>query len=188
MTSPETPSPEPQRSMLGVGVSSWKAVAPMVAVLGIFLATLGGMLAWFDNRVTTSIDGVEMRLTVQIGGVETRLSDRIDRVEKRLTAQIVEVKTDLTDRIDGVEKRLTDRIDQVEAGLGTRIDEVKTELAASEARRAAVDAQLSADIERVATGVAENRAAHRELAGFVRASRSTEPPPATADPGPAPAQ
>ena len=80
------------------------------------------------------------------------------------------------------------RIDQVEAGLGTRIDGVKAELAAGEARRAAVDAQLSADIEQVAAGVAENRAAHRELAGFVRASRSQEPPPASDPPVSAPAQ
>ncbi len=184
MTSPETPSPEPQRSMFAIGDGSWKAIIPFATLFSIFLGALGGMLAWFDNRVTASIDGVEMRLTAQIVEVkadlratETRLSDRIDRVETRLTDRIEEVKTDLGTRID-----------QVEAGLGTRIDEVKAELAAGEARRAAVDAQLSADIERVATGVAENRAAHRELAGFVRASRSQEPPPASDPPGPAPAQ
>ena len=166
MTSPETPSPEPQRSMFVVGDGSWKAMIPPATVLSIFLIFLVGMLAWFDTRITAGLDGVE----------------------RRLTAQIVEVKTDLTNRIDGVETRLSDRIDRVETGLGTRIDEVKAELAASEARRAAVDAQLSADIEQVAAGVAENRAAHRELAGFVRASRSPEPPPATDPPGSAPAQ
>ena len=195
MTSLETPSPEPQRSMFAIGNGSWKAIIPFATLFSIFLGALGGMLAWFDNRVIAGLDGVEMRLTAQIGGVETRLSDRIDRVEKRLSAQIVEVKADLratetrlTDRIDEVKTDLGIRIDQVEAGLGIRIDGVKAELAAGEARRAAVDAQLSADIEQVAAGVAENRAAHRELAGFVRASRSQEPPPASDPPGPAPAQ
>ncbi len=177
MTSPETPSPEPQRGMFAIGDGSWKGMIPFATLIGIFLMFMVGMLGWFDIRITAGLDGVE----------------------RRLTAQIVEVKTDLTDRIDGVEKRLTDRIDQVEAGLNARIDRVekrlsdridgvKAELAASEARRAAVDAQLSSDIERVATGVAENRAAHRELAGFVRASRSQEPPPASDPPGSAPAQ
>ncbi len=175
MTSPETPFPEPQRSMFGV--SSWKAVVPMATVLGISLATLGGILAWFDGRIDSRIDGVERRLTARIVEVKTDLTDRIDQVETGLNA-----------RIDRVEKRLIDRIDRVETDLGIRIDEVKAELAAGEARRAAVDAQLSADIEQVAAGVAENRAAHRELAGFVRASRSQEPPPASDPPGSTPTQ
>ena len=184
MTSPETPSPEPQRSMFAIGDGSWKAIIPHATLLSIFLGALGGMLAWFDGR----IDGVERRLTAQIVEVKTDLADRIGGVEKRLTDRIDQVETGLNARIDRVEKRLTDRIDRVEVGLGLRIDEVKAELAASEARRAAVDAQLSADVEQVAAGVAENRAAHRELAGFVRASRSQEPPPATDTSGSAPAQ
>ena len=184
MTSPETPSPEPQRSIFAIGDGSWKAIIPFATLFSIFLGALGGMLAWFDNRVIAGLDGVEMRLTAQIVEVKADLTNRIDEVKADLRA----TETRLSDRIDRVETRLTDRIDRVETDLGTRIDEVKAELAASEARRAAVDAQLSADIERVAAGVAENRAAHRELAGFVRASRSQEPPATSDPPGPAPAQ
>lgn len=173
MTSPETSPPAPPRSAFVIGDGSWKAMIPFATLLSIFLIFLVGMLTWFDIR----IDGVERRLTAQIGGVETRLSNRI-----------AEVKTDLTDRIDQVESGLNARIDRVEKRLSDRIDEVKAELAASEARRAAVDAQLSADIERVAAGVAESRLAHRELAGFVRAGRPQQPPPATTEQGSAPAQ
>ena len=182
MTSPETPpqEPTPPRSIFATGDGSWKATLPTITVLGIFMGALVGILVYFDNRFTVGIDRVEMR---------------IGQVEQRLTAQITEVKADLratenrlSGRIDRVESRLSDRIDEVKADLGTRIDEVKAELAASEARRAAVDAQLSADIERVAAGVAENRLAHRALAGFVRAGRSQEPPPATTEQGNAPAQ
>ena len=182
MTSPETPSQEPQRSIFGV--SSWKAVVPMATVLTFFVIFMLGILGWFDNR----IDGVERRLTARIVEVKVDLSNRIVEVKTDLTDRIDQVETGLNARIDRVEKRLIDRIDRVETDLGIRIDEVKAELAAGEARRAAVDAQLSADIEQVAAGVAENRAAHRELAGFVRASRSQEPPPASDPPGPAPAQ
>ncbi|MCY4501946.1 MAG: hypothetical protein OXE57_10340 [Alphaproteobacteria bacterium] len=191
MTSPETPSPEPQRSMFGIGDGSWKAMIPAATVLTFFVLFLVGILGWFDSR----IDGVEMRLTAQIVEVKADLTNRIDEVkadlratETRLSDRIDRVESRLTDRIDEVKADLGTRIDQVEAGLGTRIDGVKAELAAGEARRAAVDAQLSADIEQVAAGVAENRAAHRELAGFVRASRSQEPPAASDPPGPAPAQ
>ncbi len=180
MTSPETPSPEPQRSMFGIGDGSWKAMIPAATVLTFFVLFLVGILGWFDSR----IDGVEMRLTAQIVEVKADLTNRIDEVKADLRA----TETRLSDRIDRVETRLSDRIDRVETDLGTRIDGVKAELAASEARRAAVDAQLSADIEQVSAGVAENRAAHRELAGFVRASRSQEPPPASDRPGPAPPQ
>ena len=184
MTSPETPPQTPRNGVFVAGDGSWKAVVPMATVLGFFLATLLGMFAYFDNRITVGIEGfrtelamTEQRLTAQIAEVKTDLTQRIDQVETGLNA-----------RIHRVETRLTDRIDRVEAGLGTRIDGVKAELAASEARRAAVDAQLSADNEQVAAGVAENRAAHRALAGFVRASRSEEPPPASDPSGPAPAQ
>ena len=136
---------------------------PTIAVqglfLGIFLATQVALFAWFDNRFANGIDGVE----------------------RRLTAQIVEVKTDLTHRIDGVEKRLMDRIDRVESGLGTRIDEVKADLEASEARQSAATKRLTA-------GIAENRANHRELAGFVHARHLGAPQSATEQPEPPPAQ
>ena len=173
MTSPETPPPEPPRSAFVIGDGSWKAMIPFATLLSIFLIFLVGMLTWFDIR----IDGVERRLTAQIVEVKTDLTSRIDGVETRLSARIDQVETGLNARIDRVETRLTDRI-----------DEVKAELAASEARRAAVDAQLSADIERVAAGVTENRAAHRELAAFVRASQHREPPPAITGQGTSPAQ
>ena len=147
---------------------------PTIAVqglfLGIFLATQVALFAWFDNRFANGIDGVERRLTAQIVEVKTDLGARID-----------EVKTDLTHRIDGVEKRLTDRIDRVESGLGTRIDEVKADLEASEARQSAATKRLTA-------GIAENRANHRELAGFVHARHLGAPQSATEQPEPPPAQ
>ncbi|MCY3754813.1 MAG: hypothetical protein OXG99_12095 [Alphaproteobacteria bacterium] len=186
MTSPETPPPEPTppRGIFVTGDGSWKATLPTITVLGIFMGALVGILVYFDNRFTVGIDRVEMR----IGQVEQRLTVQITEVKTDLTNRIDQVETGLNTRIDRVEKRLSDRIDRVEVGLGVRIDEVKAELAASEARRAAVDAQLSADIERVAAGVTENRAAHRELAAFVRASWNREPPPATTEQDSAPAQ
>ena len=173
MTSPETPPPEPPRSPFVIGDGSWKAMIPFATLLSIFLIFLVGMLTWFDIR----IDGVERRLTAQIVEVKTDLTNRIGEVKADLSGRIDEVKADLR----ATESRLSGRIDEVKA-------ELKAELAASEARRAAVDAQLSADIERVAAGVTENRAAHRELAAFVRASQNREPPPATAEQGAAPAQ
>ena len=180
MTSPETPPQEPTPPRSVIGGVSWKVIVPAATLLSIFLGVLGGMLAYFDNRFTVGIAGLRTELAA---------------TEQRLTAQIVEVKADLratesrlSGRIDEVKADLGTRIDEVKADLGARIDEVKAELAASEARRAAVDERLSADIERVAAGVAENRAAHRELAGFVRASWNREPPPATTEQGNAPAQ
>lgn len=184
MTSPETPArtPAPEPPPRGIfGDGSWRGIAPLAAVLSIFLGVLGGMFTWLDSRITDGIDGVERRLTAQIVEVKADLSNRIDGVETRLNARIDQVEMGLNARIDRVETRLTDQIDQVKT-------ELKAELAAREARRAAVDAQLSADIERVAAGVTENRAAHRELAGFVRASRSPKPSPATTEQGAAPAQ
>lgn len=179
MTSPETPTPPPEpppaRGIFGDG--SWRGIVPLTAVLGFFVAVLGGMFSWLDSRITDGIDGVERRLTAQIVEVKMDLSNRIDGVETRLSTRIDEVKADLR----ATESRLSGRIDEVKA-------ELKSELAASEARRAAVDAQLSADIERVAAGVAENRLAHREFAAFVRASLPANPSPATAEQGAAPAQ
>ena len=195
MTSPETPSPAPQRSALP-GDGSWKAVVPTIAVqgifLGIFLATQVALFAWFDDRFANGIDGVERRLTAQIvevktdlgariDEVKTDLTHRIDGVEKRLTDRIDQVETGLNARIDRVEQRLTDRIDRVETELGTRIDEVKADLEASETRQSAVTKRLTA-------GIAGNRANHRELVGFVRAHYPGAPQPATEQPEPPPAQ
>ncbi len=198
MTSPETPPQAPQRSAV-VGDGSWKAVMPIAIVLGAFLTFLGAMITYFDNRFTVGIAGfrtelamTEQRLTSQIAEVKTDLTNRIDGVEKRLTDRIDQVETGLNARIDRVEKRLTDRIDRVEkelgnridrveSGLGTRIDEVKTDLEASEARQSAATKRLTA-------GIAENRAAHRELAGFVHARHLGAPQPATEQPEPPPAQ
>ena len=157
---------------------------PIAIVLGAFLTFLGAMITYFDNRFTVGIAGfrtelamTEQRLTSQIAEVkadlattEKRLSDRIDRVETELGA-----------RIDRVEKRLTDRIDRVESGLGARIDEVKADLEASEARQSAAAKRLTA-------GIAENRANHRELVGFVRAHFPGAPQPPASEPEPAPAQ
>ncbi len=172
MTSPETPSPAPQRSALP-GDGSWKAVMPIAIVLGAFLTFLGAMITYFDNRFTVGIAGFRTELAM---------------TEQRLTSQIAEVKADLattekrlSDRIDRVEKRLTDRIDRVEKALGARIDEVKADLEASEARQSAVT-------KRLAAGIAGNRANHRELAGFVRAHYPGAPQPATEQPEPPPAQ
>ncbi len=186
MTSPETPPQAPQRSVAGDG--SWKAVMPIAIVLGAFLTFLGAMITYFDNRFTVGIAGfrteiamTEQRLTSQIAEVKTDLTNRIDGVEKRLTDRIDQVETGLNARIDRVEQRLTDRIDRVESGLGTRIDEVKADLEASEARQSAATKRLTA-------GIAGNRAAHRELAGFVHARHLGAPQPATEQPEPPPAQ
>ncbi len=180
MTSPDTTPPAPQRGIFVVGDGSWKAILPSATVLGVFLAFLVGMLAWFDIR----IDGVERRLTAQIGGVKTDLVNRIDQVETGLNARIDGVEK----RIDRVEKRLTDRIDEVKVELGRRIDGVKSDLAAGEAKREAAEARQSAAMERLTSGIAENRANHRELLGFVRARFPGAPQPAPAAPEPSPAQ
>lgn len=177
MTSPETPSPAPQRSPFIAGDGSWKASLPFATVLGIFLATLVGLFAWFDNRFASGLDGVEQRLTAQIVEVKTDLTNRIDGVEKRLTNRIDQVETGLNARIDRVEQRLSDKIDRVEKELGGQIGGVKADLAASEAKREAADARQSAAMERLADGIAENRANHRELAGFVRAHHPGAPQP-----------
>ena len=167
MTSPETPPQAPQRSVAGDG--SWKAVMPIAIVLGAFLTFLGAMITYFDNRFTVGIAGFRTELAM---------------TEQRLTSQIAEVKADLAT----TEKRLSDRIDRVEQRLSGRIDEVKADLAASEAKRAAADAQQSATMERLAAGIADNRANHRELAGFVHARHLGALQPATEQPEPPPAQ